>query len=185
MSTPQIPMPAMNSQVEATTSTSSKAKETRKPIHHHKGMLGRNTLPPISLLSDVSVMPGRITGSSSECSTFTVIWARRSPHPLRRPGESRDPLVRSRVAERWIPAFAGTPVLEASSSVRGGSCLVTRLDCRVGVADQRLIAGPRPGVEFGQQNIIERTPLAFRDFALQIVAVAERDRLGRAALLAG
>src|SRR5258708_72016 len=27
-----------------------------------------------------------------------------------RPGESRDPLIRFRDAEEWIPAFAGTPV---------------------------------------------------------------------------
>src|SRR6266403_1475420 len=27
-----------------------------------------------------------------------------------RPGESRDPLIRFRDAEKWVPAFAGTPV---------------------------------------------------------------------------
>src|SRR6266513_3402205 len=65
------------------------------------------------------------------------------------------------------------------------SCLAGRLDRRVGVADQRLVAGARPRVELGQQDIIEWTSLSLRDDAVQIIAVAENDCLGRAALLAG
>src|SRR5207302_10064575 len=83
----------------------------------------------------------------------------------------------------WVPAFAGTPGegIRANTSV---SRLVA-YDRRVGVADQRLVGCARPGVELGQQRIIERARFALRHRAVRVVLVAEQDCLGRAALLAG
>src|SRR5205807_8004628 len=70
---PQMPMPLTNSHTEATTSTSSRDSENRKPIHHHNGARGRNTVPAMSALSEVKVMLGCITGISLEWSAARVI----------------------------------------------------------------------------------------------------------------
>ena len=66
----------------------------------------------------------------------------------------------------WIPAFAGMTRKERQEVNKWLSCFATRLDRRVEVADQRLVAGARPRVELGQQDIIERARLTFRNGAL-------------------
>src|SRR5205085_3808697 len=82
-----------------------------------------------------------------------------------------------------VPASAGMTVMRSGARL-AESCLL-RPNLRVGVADQRGVAGARAGVELGQQHVVERARLAFRHRAVAVVFVTENDRLRRAGLLAG
>src|SRR5690242_16047707 len=59
------------------------------------------------------------------------------------------------------------------------------LDAGFGVANQCLVARPRPRVEVVEHGIVKRARLPPSDRTLAIVLVAEGDRLGGASLLAG
>src|ERR1700690_4422246 len=56
---------------------------------------------------------------------------------------------------------------------------------RVGVANLSQIGGARPGIQVGQQPVIEIQRLELRHPAVGIVDVAKDNRIGRAGLLAG
>ncbi len=64
ISTPQTPIPLMNSHAIATTSVSNSASEMPKPIHHQRGACGRSTRPLTSSLSERRVTLGSTTGAS-------------------------------------------------------------------------------------------------------------------------
>src|SRR5439155_4224155 len=68
---------------------------------------------------------------------------------------------------------------------KSGSSSAVLTDRRVWVADQRLIAGARSCVQFGEQRVVQRRGFTLRHRAGAVATVAEDDCLGRAALLAG
>ena len=65
MSIPQMPMPATNSQVTATTRTKSRPSEMPKPIHHHNGAPRRSTRALTSSLNERKLTPGMTIGGAS------------------------------------------------------------------------------------------------------------------------
>ena len=66
ISTPQMPMPLMNSHAIWTKSVSSSASAMPNPIHHHRGVCGRKTRSLTSSLSERNVTLGSTTGASPE-----------------------------------------------------------------------------------------------------------------------
>src|ERR1044071_10268966 len=59
------------------------------------------------------------------------------------------------------------------------------LNFRIGIPELRLISGPRPSIQLGQQPVTQRLRLQLGHTALRVIDVAKNDRPRRTGLLAG